>query len=205
MFKWTCLAVAVVFLAVLGWLVNDIRLEVRRSAQMVHSAGATVNQQLPAIVDKTRQTTDTLAERLPEIVDKVRTTTETLAELAEDIRQLKELAGVTNVPRDKNLVAYATSVLDFIEASGGTVGVKKTFGGSGLKNPTPAKEWTVGARKEAVLLTILVTSKTEFLTRLTRNKFRSPWYIEFADNDPLTLLDWLKANHPATRELLGRG
>jgi hypothetical protein len=185
MFKWVCLAVAVVFLALLIWLINDLRLELRRSSAMVQTAGQTINEHLPAIVDKTRRTTDTLAEQLPEIVDKARTSTETLAELAEDM----------------NLVAYANSVLDSIEASGGMIGLKKAFGAKGLKNPVPAREWVVGARKEAILLTILSNSKAEFGTRLTRNKFHSPWYIQIGEQEPLTLLDWLKANHPATREL----
>jgi hypothetical protein len=201
MFKWVCLAVAVVFLALLIWLINDLRLELRRSSAMVQTAGQTINEHLPAIVDKTRRTTDTLAEQLPEIVDKARTSTETLAELAEDIRQLKELAGLSTQARDKNLVAYANSVLDSIEASGGMIGLKKAFGAKGLKNPVPAREWVVGARKEAILLTILSNSKAEFGTRLTRNKFHSPWYIQIGEQEPLTLLDWLKANHPATREL----
>jgi hypothetical protein len=201
MFKWICLAVAVVFLAVLAWLVNDLRLEIRRSSQIVQTAGQTINEQLPTIVDKTRRTTDTLAEQLPEIVDKTRATTETLAELAEDIRQLKELAGVSTQARDKSLVAYANSVLDSIEASGGTIGLKKGFGAKGLKNPVPAREWVVGARKEAVLLTILANSKAEFTTRLTRNKFHSPWYIQIGDQEPVPLLDWLKTHHPATRDL----
>jgi hypothetical protein len=200
MFKWACLAVACVFLGLLAWLANDLRLEVHQSAQIVRDTGATINESLPAIVDKTRKSTDTLAEHLPEIVEKTRTTTETLAELAEDIRQLKELAGVSTPARDKNLIAYATSVLDFIDASGGTIGLKKTLG-SGLKSPVPAREWAVGARKEALLLTVLSNSKKEFLTRLTRNKFRFPWYIQFGEKEPVTLLDWLKTNHPATKEL----
>src|SRR5262245_60976221 len=121
MFKWACLGVAAAFLGLLAWLANDVRLEVRRSTQAV-------NQHLPAIVDRTSKTTETLAANLPEIVEKTRTTTETLADLAADIRQLKELAGVTNAARDKNLVAYADSVLDRVESSGGTVGLKKAFG-----------------------------------------------------------------------------
>jgi hypothetical protein len=201
MFKWACLGVAVVFLAVLTWLLNDLRQEIHQSAAIVQTAGQTINEHLPAIVDKTRKTTDTLAEQLPEIVEKTRTSTETLAELAEDIRQLKELAGVSTQARDKSLVAYANSVLDSIEASGGTIGLKKAFGAKGLKNPVPAREWVVGARKEAVLLTILANSKVEFATRLTRNKFHSAWYIQMGEQEPVPLLDWLKANHPATREL----
>jgi hypothetical protein len=201
MFKWICLIAAVIFLTVLAWLVNDVRLQIRQSSQVVHATGQTINEHLPTIVDKTRKTTDTLAEHLPEIVEKTRKSTETLAELAEDIRQLKELAGVTNTARDKNLVAYADSVLDGIETSGGTIGLKKTFGGSGLKNTLPAKEWVVAARREALFLTAVAKSKKELITRLAENKFGSPWYIQFGDKQPVTLLDWLKANDAATADL----
>jgi hypothetical protein len=201
MFKWICLAVAVSALTVLAWLVNDVRLHIRQSSQVVHATGQTVNEHLPTIVDRTRRTTDTVAEHLPEIVAKARQSTETLAELAEDIRQLKELAGVSNTTRDKNLVAYADSVLDCIEASGGTIGLKKTFGGSGLRNTLPVKEWVVAARKEALFLTVVAKSKKELVTRLADSKFGSPWQIQVGGQEPVTLLDWLKANHAATKEL----
>src|SRR6476620_1083787 len=100
MFKWTCLAVAVVFLTALCWMINDMRLQVRQTTQMVHSTGATVNEHLPALVDKSHKMTDAISLHLPDIVAKTRLTTETLAELAEDIRQLKELAGVSSGARD---------------------------------------------------------------------------------------------------------
>ena len=199
-FKWLCLLVAIVFLVVLGWMVNDIRLQVRGSVQTVQTAGATINKELPSIVEKSKKSTDVIAEHLPEIVDKTRQTTETLAELAQDIRQLKELAGVSSTARDKTLVAFADSVLDAIERSGGKVGLKKTFG-NGLKSELPAKEWVVGARKEALLLTVLAKSKGELLERLTHNKFGSAWYLQMADAEPVTLLDWLRQQHPASREL----
>lgn len=202
MFKWICLGVAVVFLALLGWMLNDVRREIHQTGQVVHATGQTVNEHLPAIVDKTKQTTDTVAAHLPEIVAKTRTTTETLAELAADIRQLKELAGLSHTARDKNLVAYADSVLDCIEASGGVVGLRKTLGGKGLKNTTPAQEWVVAARKEAVLLTALAKSKKDLVTRLAHNKFGSPWYLQVKDQPPLAMLDWLQVNHAATKELI---
>ncbi len=199
-FKWLCLAVAVIFLSVLGWMVNDIRLQVRRSVNTVQTAGATINQELPSIVAKSKQTTDVVAEHLPEIVTKVQQTTETLAELSQDIRQLKELAGVSSTARDKSLVAYADSALDEIQQSGGTIGLKKTFG-SGLKSELPAKEWVVGARKEALILTVLAKSKAELLERLSHNKFGSDWFIQIGEAEPLTLQAWLKEHHAATKEL----
>lgn len=193
MFKWVCLAVAVVFCSVLTWLVNDMRLQIRRSGETVQATAETINKHLP-----------TLGEQLPEIVEKVRATTDTVAELAADIRQLKELAGVTSTGRDQNLVAYANSVLATIEASGGTIGLKKKLGGSGLKNEAPAKEWAAGARKEALLLTVLARSKKELLTRLAKNKFGSSWYIQIGNSEPVELLEWLKANHPETKALFER-
>lgn len=201
MFKWTCLTVAVIFLSLLLWLVNDVRLQIRRTSQVVLTTGQTVNEHLPVIVEKTRTTTDTVAEHLPEIVEKAQKSSETLADLSEDIRQLKELAGVSNSTRDNSLVVYADSVLDCIEASGGTIGLKKTLGGSGLKSTSPAKEWTVSARKEALFLTVVAKSKKELLKRLTENKFGSYWYIQLEDKSPLPLVEWLKANHAATNEL----
>jgi hypothetical protein len=222
MFKWVCLAVAVFFLVVFAWMLNDIRLQIRRSALVVETAGHDINDQLPALVQKSRQAADVLSKELPQMVEKTRTTTDTLAkhlpemvdhvsrtatelsELAEDVRQLKELAGVTNTVRDKNLVAYANSVLKMIESSGGVIGVKKTFG-QGLKNTRPAAEWAVGARKEALFLSLIVKSKKEMLTRLARTKFGSPWYIELPGKEPRTLLDWLKENHPESRELEAAG
>src|SRR5262249_44371972 len=141
MFKWLCLAVTVIFLVVLGWMVNDIRLQVRQASQMIQDTGQMVNEHLPIIVEKSRTSTDLVAEHLPAIIETTRTTTETLAELAEDIRQLKELLGVAHTARDQNLVAFADSVLKSIEAAGGTIGLKKSLGGGGLKHPLPAKEW----------------------------------------------------------------
>ncbi|HVK11137.1 MAG TPA: hypothetical protein VM597_20375 [Gemmataceae bacterium] len=176
MFKWACLAVAAAFCSFLGWIAYDIRSQLTRS-------GNTVNEHLPAIVEKTHKTT------------------ETLAELSEDVRQLKELAGVTGTARDQNLVAYANSVIAQIEASGGVIGLKKTLGGKGLKDQVPAREWTVGARKEAVVLTALAKSKKELVTRLSKNKFGSDWMIQVGDQEPVALFDWLREHHPQSKEL----
>jgi hypothetical protein len=213
MFKWVCLGVAVVFLGVLGWMLNDIRLQVRHSAGIVETTGRSVHEHLPVIVERSlkatellgrdlpvivervQKSTDVVAKDLPEIVERVHRATEVVAELSEDIRQLKELAGVTNTVRDKNLVAYTDSVLTLIENSGGTIGVKKTIG-QGLKNTEPAREWVVGARKEALFLTLLVKSKKEMLKRLCRNKFGFAWYIQFGDKEPIPLAEWVETHLP---------
>lgn len=218
MFKWVCLGVAAVFLGLLTWMINDMRLQVRRSAELVTTAGQTINENLPAIVDRSRQTTDlvaknlpkvldrvnevtgTVSENLPEIVDRVDRTTEVLAELSEDIRQLKELAGISSNKRDENLVTYANGLLRVIEKSGGQIGVKKVVG-SGLKNTSSAQEWAVSARKEALFLTLLVKSRKEMLTRLGKTKLGLNWYMELPGKSPVPLIDWLKEHHPETKSL----
>ena len=218
MFRWVCLGVAVAFLASVLWMLNDIRVQVRLSGERIRTAGGSLEENLPAIVEKTRQTTETLSqnlpqviarvdkmtltlsENLPDLVDRAGKASEVVAELAEDIRQLKELAGVTSSVRDKSLVAYANSLLAAVESSGGTIGVKKTLS-KGLKNTRPAAEWVVGARKEALILTILVKSKKEMLTRLGKTKLGANWMIEFPDQEPMSLIDWLQRNHPESKEL----
>jgi hypothetical protein len=205
MFKWICLSVAVVFLVVAGWMINDIRLEVRRSSGTIRATAQTVNEHLPAIVHQTKKAAETLAQHLPAIIHKTRTVTDTVAELAGDIRQVRELLALPRTERDKTLVAYATSLLNTVEKSGGTIGLNKKLGGKGLKNPAPANEWVAGARREALVLTALVRSKKEMATRLCKNLLGSSWYIQVGAGEPVRLLDWLKANHPATREVFKEG
>ncbi len=67
-----------------GWMLNDLRLELKRSAQ-------TVNRDLPVILANTRKST------------------ETLAEVSSDIKELRNLAGVEDAPRDKTLVTTPTA------------------------------------------------------------------------------------------------
>jgi hypothetical protein len=192
MFKWSCLGIAVLAAAALIWMVNDVRRDLKQSA-------AAVNEHLPAILEKTKASTDALHDSLPEIVDKAKTTTDTLAELSEDVRQLKELAGMTGQARDQGLVAYANAVMEVIERADGVVGVKKVFG-KGLKDAVPAKEWAVGGRKKAVLLTIICRSRAEFLTRLCEKVLGTKWFIQIANAEPVPLADWVRARLPDGKE-----
>jgi hypothetical protein len=203
MFKWACLGVAVVFLSAVLWLLNDIRVQVRQSGRVVDDAGQTVNAELPVIVQRTRSTSEIVAKNLPDVVKRIDRTTEVVAELAEDIRQLKELAGLKAVPRDKNVVAYAESVLQKVAASGGEIGVKKTIG-KGLKNTRPATEWVDAERREAALMAILGRSKKQMLQSIVTTKLGFYWYIQLPGKQPVRLLDWLKENHEETRNLAVR-
>lgn len=202
LFRWLCLGVAVVFLAIAGWMINDIRVQVRRSAERLPEAvektrqtADVLSKHLPDVVDKTRQATDTLTEHLPEIVDRVDKTTEVVAELADDIKQLKELAGLGGTKRDENLVAYTNGVFKAIASSGGTVGAKKLVG-SGLKSTQPAAKWVAGKRKWTTLMLLKFKSKKEVVTWLCKG-----WYIEFPNKEPMPLLQWLSEHHAETKGL----
>src|SRR5688500_5378531 len=153
MVKWIYLGLAVAFCAALLLMLNDLRLQVRRGAE-------TVNSQLPEILDKTRKTADTMAV------------------LSDDIRQLRDLAGAPDGVRDATLAAYADDLLDAVEASGATIGLKPKLIGTELKETLPAREWVADARKEALWLTFRASSREEFLDRLCKNKFGSDWYIQ---------------------------
>jgi hypothetical protein len=206
MFKWICLATAVGFLGALTWMLNDVRLAIHHSGESVRSTAQTVNQHLPAIVEKTKKTTDTLAEHLPGIVEQTHKVTETVSALTEDIRQVRELLALASTPRDQNLMAYAKSALTAVEATDGSIGLKKVRGGKGLKNSVPVKEWVAGAGREALVLTALGKSKKELVVSLARNWLRSPWYLQVDSMaEPVPLLEWLKANHPPTAEVFKAG
>jgi hypothetical protein len=171
---WIYHALAIAALLVLIFLLNDLRREFRRTGRAVN-------------------------ENLPEILEKTRTSTETLARLSEDIRQLRDLAGVTGTPRDATLARYADELLDAIEAApAARIGVEAIIG-SGLKDARPASEWTVDARKEAVYLAFAASSRAELLDRLTKNKFGREWLIQEGEKPPVKLREWLQRKFPVTR------
>jgi hypothetical protein len=174
-FRWSCFAVGVLAVAGLMWMVNDLRRELKQSSQVV-------NQHLPVILEQTK------------------TSTATLALLSEDLRALRDLAGASGQARDRSLVAYADSVLDFVETSGGQIGVEELIG-KDLKDPMPAAEWVVNARKEALWLSFRTRTRGELLQRLCENKFGSPWLIQIDDAEPQPLQTWLEQNHPETAAL----
>ena len=121
--------------------------------------------------------------------------------MAEDLRLLKELAGLTHTPKDKSVVAYADSLLKAIESSGGEIGVRKNIG-SGLKNPRSAADWVREERREAVFLAVLGKSKKEMLNAVVKTKLGFAWYIQLPGKKAVPLLDWLKDHHPETKVLL---
>ena len=172
MFRWLCLALAAVTLAFSVWVVLDLRQDLKQTAR-------------------------TLNENLPQILENTNRSTETLAVLAEDMRNLRDLAGATG--RDRSLAVFADRLLDKIESSGGRIGLKKLLG-SGLKDELSAEEWAVSARKEGLWLAFRAKSQTELLERLCANKYGSTWMIRLGNEDPQPLHDWLSKSLPETEK-----
>lgn len=179
MFRWSCFGLAAIVLGILLWMLNDVRVEVKRTS-------VTVN------------------EHLPHVLANLKTSTDAVAKLAEDFKNLRNLAGVGAAgasARDGSLVAYADSMLDYLETQkGAKIGLDKIVG-SGLKDLEPIDDWLRGARKEALLLTFLVKSKKDVLDRLGKNKFGSKFYIAPASGEPMPLIDFVRKNHPDSSNL----
>ncbi|HLL21026.1 MAG TPA: hypothetical protein VK427_02795 [Kofleriaceae bacterium] len=169
-FKWSCLAVAAVTCGFLLYLLNDMRRELHR-------------------------TNETINTHLPQILANVNTATTTLAAVSKDINSFRDLAGMVDTPQDRSLVAYADSILDFLEQqTTGQIGLTKVVG-SGLKDVVTAAEWARAARKEALWLTFRASTRAELLERLGKTKFGSDWYYLAPGIAPTKLVDFLVANH----------
>ena len=69
-------------------MINDLRIEVKRSV-------FTLNESLPIILDNTKKGTQTLVV------------------LSQDIKQFRDLAGVSTQGRDTSLVGYADAEIRF--------------------------------------------------------------------------------------------
>jgi hypothetical protein len=162
---------AVVVSAALLWMLNDLRVQAKRATR-------TLNDQLPEILDRTKRSADTLAV------------------LSDDIRQLRDLAGAGDAARDKSLAAYADRVLDAVESTDATIGLKPKLIGDALKDTVPARQWVTDARKEALWLTFRAASRDELLDRLCKNKFGSEWHIQPAGGGAVPLADWVRQHVP---------
>jgi hypothetical protein len=176
-FKWSCFGLATVVCALLLYLVDDMRRELRRT-------NATVNA------------------HLPQILTNVNAATTTLAAVSKDINAFRDLAGLAGTAgQDQSLATYADSVLDFLEQQPqGQIGLQKLVG-SGLKDVIPSADWARDTRKEGLWLTLRASTKQELLDRIGKNKFGSSWYFTAPGIEPMTLIDFLRLNHPPSKGL----
>lgn len=177
-FRWLCLVLAAAFgLAMLG-MMYQLYQQVHRSTEMVN-------------------------ERLGRILENTDKTTTTLAAFADDLKGLRDLAGLKEKDREDGLIAYTDRVLDLIENTKAEIGVAKIVSFSnGLKNLEPANAWARSRRKRAVWLVTTEISKQAVLEELTSTEITgSSYYILFPKEEPELLLDWLKRTHPETAEV----
>lgn len=175
MFKWTCFAAAVLATLAFGWMLNDVRMDLKRTKAMID-------------------------EKLPPILENGKRSSETLADVAGDLKQLRDLAGISRVDRDDTLTAYADGVLECIAGSGGRIGMEKLIGKS-LDEPVAAAEWVVSARKVAMVDVFRARSRADVLRLICTNWRRGDWHIQIGGETPVKLADWVKANHPESAEL----
>jgi hypothetical protein len=167
-----CLGLAVVVAAVVLWILNDMRIEVKRTNEMV-------------------------GERLPKILENVEKGTATLAQVSKDIDALRDLAGLGGT-KERSLVSYADSALDFLEKLPGQIGLEKVLG-KDIKDALPAAEWVAGARKEGLWLSFRAASKRELLDRLGKNKFGSPWIYVAPNGETIGVIQLLERDHPESK------
>ncbi len=176
-FKWFCFGLAAIVCAVLLYLLDDTRKEIRRTNEAVNA-------------------------HLPQILANVNVATATLADVSKDINAFRDLAGLTGGGvQDRSLVVYADGILDFLEQQPqGQIGLSKIVG-KGLKDVITSAEWARDSRKEALWLTFRASTKKELLERLGKNKFGSDWYFTAPGIEPMPLIEFLRLNHTASKGL----
>jgi hypothetical protein len=193
MFKWLCLACALVFAGFMSWVALDIRSEIKRTL-------ANTDRTLV----ESRESMAIIRRDLPQIVEGARKSADTLSVLSEDVKTVKKLGGLTTITSDGGFTAYAEEVITLIEKAPAEtkIGTARTSGGkTTLKDPVSAKEWSVGARKEALLLVATAKSREAILHKLVPNVWGTPWYIEVPGEEAVSLESWIKSRHPASAAL----
>ena len=174
-FRWACFALAAIFAAAALWMLDDMRVEIKRT-------NAIVDQHLPAVLAN------------------VKTATETLAHVSKDIESLRDLTGLADASGDRSLVQYADSILDFLDAQQGKIGRTKVLG-EGLKDLVPVQDWVTSSRKEALWLSFRADSKQDLLDRLGKTKFGEHWMFAPTTGAPVPLIDFLKQQHAESKGL----
>src|SRR5262245_35972002 len=132
MFKWLCLLVAVVALSVYGWMLNDMRLEVKALApkverlvekteelvekadnhlpQLLVQTGQVTTQldrNLPRLLTQAEQAGKTINTHLPVLLDRSEIAVDNLADLSDSFKQYKGLMGVVHAATsNKGLFSY---------------------------------------------------------------------------------------------------
>jgi hypothetical protein len=224
-FKWACLLVAVVALAAFGWILNDVRLQVRDLAEKADSqlteikrltekadkqlpriltqteaVTGQLDRHLPRLLTQTEKASDTINTHLPTLLTHSEVAVDDLADLSDSFKQYKGLMGVVHVAsQNKGMLSYGLSILSLLGGHDATIGVKKPGSKQELRRAVPAKQWASAAQKDAQFLSMVSTSKADVLHGLARTKSASPLYIQVEKQAPRLLADWLKETHPESK------
>jgi ABC-type transporter Mla subunit MlaD len=136
LFRWACLAVVAAALAALGWMLNDMRLQVRELAesanrQLNEVQGLTtkantilaqtervtkqLDDKVPQILVQTERVTGSMDQHLPKILAESEAAVGSLANLGANFRQYKDLmAKVHANQQDAKLLNYGNKLLDLV-------------------------------------------------------------------------------------------
>jgi hypothetical protein len=231
MFKWLCLLVAVIALSAFGWILNDVRLEIKGLAERLdrqlpplltetqrvalqldrhlpklmaqsEQAAGTINTQMPKLLMQTEQAAETVNRSLPRLLTSTELALDNVSELSDSFKQYKGLLGVVHAAsQNKDLFSYGTSLLSWIGGQNATIGTKKSGSESELKQATPASQWAEAARKDAHFLSMAATSKSDLLHGLARTNLTSPLHIQIGTSAPRLLADWVKETHPDSKDV----
>lgn len=211
MFKWVCLLVACVALGGLGWMLNDIRLQVRSlTVQMdqhlprilanTEQVTGQVERNLPRLLSEAERASLTLNDKLPRLLANATTATDNLAELSDSFAQYRSLMGTVHAAgQDRDLLAYGSSILDLIAGQNATLGTKAAPSQPAARPPLQAKQWAAAARKQNQFLSLVASSKADVLHGLARTASGTPWFIKVEDQAPRLLADWIREAHPQSK------
>jgi hypothetical protein len=225
MFKWACLAVAVIALSAFGWMLNDIRLQVRATAEKANTladkadgalakvdahlpailaqaekAGKQLDNHLPRILIETEAAGKSISTHLPRVLIQTEATLDNVADLSDEFKQYKSLMGVVHAAsQSKSLFSYGGSILGWLGGrEDATIGVKKA-GGEQLAAAVPAKEWAASAKRDVHFLSLVAQSKEEVLHGLSRSKTPKALHIQVGKEPPRPLADWLRETHAESK------
>jgi hypothetical protein len=225
MFKWVCLLVAIVALGGLGWMLNDMRMEVKtlvekadRLTSQAEVLLSKTDEQLPRIMAQTEKVTnqldshlprilrttekagETINSQLPTLLNHSETAVDSITDLSDSFKQYKGLMGVVHAAtKHEGLFSYGASILGFLGGSDATIGVKKP--GGGLKHAMPAKAFAAAAQGDVHFLSLVSKSKEDMLHGLARSKSLTALHIQVGDKPPQLLAAWLKETHPESKDL----
>jgi hypothetical protein len=226
-FKWICLLVAVVALAAYGWMLNDVRLEVKSLAPSVaqltvktedlvdkmdknlptlithaEKTSTQIDRHLPRILNQTETAAATINTNLPPLLNRTEVGLDNLIDLSDSFKQYKGLMGIVHAAsQNKGLFSYGSSILGFLGGSNATIGLKKPGPEGGLKQPMAAKDWAAFAMKDNHFLSLVAKSKEDMLHGLARTNTAAPLHIQVGNQPPRPLADWLKETHPESKDV----